>query len=457
MSEPTYYPLTQSQLMMFFQMKFCLKKNCTNICTEIVIQDDEIDQHLLMQALYLALMRAPASSVRLHTQPDKTVVQYFSDAAPEKIEYLDFTGKSKEQYDKALTTWNQTPFPNKLMDTQLYNVKLLRNPEGKLVVYGCYNHTIYDAYSVMMTFRDVSEIYYALRDHTALPAELPSPVPAYEVDYKYRESDKCKEDYQYFDEVVCATEPQFTTTNGRNSKEFKQKDPKARYGTYAYNPFFPGDGITLDVPTELNNAITAYALAAKMSPQSAYLLALRSYLAKVCEVDDVLLMNSVARRATLAQKRAGGTMVNSVPIRTVFGADKTFEEGCRILYTTQCDVYRHANHGCGDTLNLIDKKFNCPKGKTYQSIGTSYQPYFSGSGTIPATFRRMPNGCETQLIYMTISPRDTFGNMGIDYSYMKNVVSESNIRTVHAFMMRFLEIGIANPQKPIAEIVEEAL
>ncbi len=451
MEEIKYYPLTQSQLMMFYQMKYCIRKNCVNICTEIEFQD-EIDTNLMLQSLYVGMLRATAACVRLHTNPDKTVVQYFSDAAPEKIEYIDYSGITEEEYEKILRKWNSTPFPNKLMDTQLYIVKLLKKPNGKHAIYGNYCHVIYDAYSIMATFKDITSVYQALRDGAPMPAPLPSPLPAYEADYKYRESEKAEIDRKYFDEVYGDTEPQFSTINGRNSKEFIEGK---KYGKYHYTPFMKGAGMALTVPDEVNNAATEYALANKVSPQSVYLLAVRSYLAGMCDLTDIAVMNSVARRATLAQKRAGGTMVNSVPLRFRFGNELSFAQGAKEIYNVQCDSYRHANYCCGDILDMINAKYKAPQSTLYAHIGTTYQPYFMIDESINVKFRSMNNGTETQALYMSIMPCDSKGTMSINYSYQVAVVTPEKIRTFHQFIIDFIDAGTKNPEKPLSELMSE--
>ncbi|MCQ2478314.1 MAG: condensation domain-containing protein, partial [Clostridia bacterium] len=339
MSEITYYPLTQSQYLILFQMKFCVKKEISNICTEIEFLED-VDQKLLMQSLYLGMLRAPAMSVRLHTTEDKKIVQYFSDAAHEKIDYIDMSGKSDEEYEALLNKWNTAAFPNKCMETQLYNLKLLKKPNGNLAVYGCYSHLVSDAYAIMATFKDILNIYNALRDGKALPSAPVSPLPAYQADYKYFNSEKMEADRKYYDEVVFDTEPQFTTIAGKDAKIFA-KDHKQghKYGTFAYNPLMPGAALNLPIDKDLNDKITEFALNNKVSPAALYALATRTYLSAVCETNDVTFMNPVARRATVAQKRAGGTLTMPVALRTRFSNDLTFIEGCKEVYKAQCEAY----------------------------------------------------------------------------------------------------------------------
>ena len=43
--------------------------------------------------------------------------------------------------------------------------------------------------------------------------------------------------------------------------------------------------------------------------------------------DDVSINTAIARRATLKEKKSGGTRIHSFPFRTIISEDKTFLEG----------------------------------------------------------------------------------------------------------------------------------
>ena len=451
MKEVKYYPLTQAQLMLFFQMKYCIKKQCVNLCTEIEFQED-IDTNLMLQALYTGVLRSPALHIRLHKNPDKTIVQYFSDAAPEKLEIVDFSDKSEEEFNKTIAKWNGTPFPNKLMETQLYNLKLILKPNGKYAIYGNYCHIIADAYSIMATFKDIMGVYDAIKNQKPMPAPLPSPLPAYEADFKYQGSDKEKEDLKFFDEEIFDTEPQYTNLNGRSDKAFL-KDKK--YGKYHYSPAMKGDAVVYTIPAEVDKAATEFALANKVSPQAMYLLAIRTYLSGMCKVDDVTFTNTVARRATLAQKRAGGTMVNAIPLRFRFNNETTVAEACRLVYANQCESYRHANCSCGGILSMVDKKYNKPQGMSYFDFGTTYQPYFLIDDSVQVKFKRMPNGCETQSVYMSIMPCDNKGTISIDYSYQVAAYTPESLKKFHDFIVDFLREAVKEPEKTLSYFIEK--
>lgn len=59
------------------------------------------------------------------------------------------------------------------------------------------------------------------------------------------------------------------------------------------------------------------------------MMGLRTYLQKVNGNDDVSINTTVARRATLSEKKCGGTRIHCFPFRTVVEKDDTFMEGLK--------------------------------------------------------------------------------------------------------------------------------
>ncbi len=57
------------------------------------------------------------------------------------------------------------------------------------------------------------------------------------------------------------------------------------------------------------------------------LMGLRTYLQKENNLDDISLTTTIARRATLQEKRSGGTRIHCFPFRTIVPREDTFIEG----------------------------------------------------------------------------------------------------------------------------------
>lgn len=450
MKETKRYPLTMPQYLIHYQSKFVPKATYIGSVIDLL---DEVDEKKLLQAMYLAIVRTPSASVRI-CMVDKKPMQYFSDASPEGVEIIDMTDKTDDECSALFEKWSRTPFPNKGFDTQLYNLKLIRRSNGRHSIFLRVSHYIFDAYSLMALIKYISDVYGAINAEKPLPKEPYSPLAAYEADFKYMQSERRENDRKWWLEKQFATEPQFTTMRGLGAPEFKQGGP--RMGMNTPKPFFFKTlHENLRIPAEKVEKFQNAALEWKVSPQSLYLLAIRTYLGAVCDTEDVTVLNTVARRATLTQKRAGGTMVNGVPFRTIISNDSSFREACDELYRAQLELYRYANISTGELLGIMRNRFNVPSGAGYHTISFTFQPYFNaGDDGFRYRFTRINNGVSAMPLYLSIMPFDGSGDLWANYEYQTHYNSPELIGKFHKFMLEFLDRGIDEPEMTIKSLTD---
>jgi len=235
--EKKLYDLTQGQQLILLGLKYTKYKEIANIAVELEV-DNDIDLHLLMQAAYLAIHRNPNNCIRI-TEKDKKKYQYFSNEAQDKIDYFEFD--SEKDYEAYIQKFASTQFPNKGLDTQLYNLDIIKKPNNKIAICGCFNHMIYDTYSAVSLFREILLLYKAVKNNEPLPKESISPMAAYEEEKKYLQSNRFLKDKEFFDSEF-SSEPHYTILSGTKSKAYKKKanyglrpmfvDMKSRANTY---------------------------------------------------------------------------------------------------------------------------------------------------------------------------------------------------------------------------------
>lgn len=454
MKERTYYPLTAGQMILLFSQKYSTKKQINNVCATVNILN-EVDHKLLYQAIYMAAMRFPSINCRFTAQGKETV-QYFEDCLPENISLVDFSDASEKDIQSAIDKWGATPFPNNCQDVPLYRIRILQMPGGKLTLYFCICHLIMDAYAIMNFIKYTEQVYGALLRHTPIPEIKSTPIECYKGEQEYFASDRYKRDQAFWKEYL-QTEPAFTSINGKDSKEF-DKGKKTGVSLRLYQ--VTADHINLRIPADTVTAVQNLCMSHRYSPQCAYMLAVRSYLGAVSGTDDVTLMNTVARRATIVQKHAGGTMVNAIPFRTIIPGSTSFLDAINQLYATQRELYRHADIPCAETMDAFNK-FNRKDGiicHSYYSTSMTFQPYFSSNGgDLEYTFKREKNGAATMPLYLSIMPYDSTGDLWVNYEYIVGYIKPDSIHKLHAFMEKFLKAGAAAPDRTLDELIKESL
>ena len=104
-------------------------------------------------------------------------------------------------------------------------------------------------------------------------------------------------------------------------------------------------------------------------------MGLRTYYQKMNGFEDVSVNNAIARRATLKEKKSGGTRIHSFPIRTVFSEDMKFIDGVYAIRDKQNEIFRHANYDPTAYFAYRSKLSPQPHAVlTYEPISLTYQP-----------------------------------------------------------------------------------
>ena len=140
-------------------------------------------------------------------------------------------------------------------------------------------------------------------------------------------------------------------------------------------------------------------------------MGIRTYLQKVNGNEDVSVNVAYARRATLAEKKSGGTRIHSFPFRTIIDENKTFLDGIHIIRDCQNETFRHTNFNPVEFFAYRRKKYGLEPGEVYEPMTLTYQPLtlkdkgLTKLGDITYKTKWYPNGATTQAMYLTVMQR----------------------------------------------------
>ena len=146
------------------------------------------------------------------------------------------------------------------------------------------------------------------------------------------------------------------------------------------------------------------------------LMGLRTYFQKMNGNDDVSINTAIARRATLKEKKSGGTRIHSFPFRTIISPERTFLDGVYAIRDLQNEdlqneYFRHANYDPVAYFAYRSRLYPNPQGQTYESMSLTYQPLtlkekgLDQLGDIQYKTKWYPNGATTQAMYLTVMHR----------------------------------------------------
>ena len=189
-------------------------------------------------------------------------------------------------------------------------------------------------------------------------------------------------------------------------------------------------------------------------------MGLRTYFQKMNGNDDVSINTAIARRATLKEKKSGGTRIHSFPFRTIISQDKTFLEGIYEIRNLQNEYFRHANYDPVAYFTERAKMYPNQPGQTYEPMALTYQPLtlkekgLEQIGDIKYKTRWYPNGATTQAMYLTVMHRPDDNGLDFNFEHQVKAVSREQLEYLYYYLCKIMFKGVENPDLPIGDIIK---
>lgn len=447
------YPLTRGQNIIMYAEKWCADKSCMNIAIGVHFEF-EIDRDIMLQAIYMAFLRAESAAIRL-TKIDKEMKMYLSSAAPEPVEILDYSDKSEEELNELIDGFSSTPFPNNRLDVQLYKVRLIKKPDGRYVLFVCIHHSIMDAYALMYVASDILKIYKLLLQNGVIPPSKSNIKKLLEMDGA-EAADTARHDAQlkYWEENVYTPEPQYVSVNGAKSK-MGDIIPGSHVGRTIKLFQNKGFHINKRIPKRIVDMAREFARENHISEKVIYLLAIRSHICRENNyADDMLLFDAVARRATVTEKYSGMTRVDNDVCRMNFPNSLSFEDAAKELSDTLSRHYKNVNISLTDMIALSQQMYGVKDMTGYSCMNLTFQGYgVDAPEDTPIRLQRYNTGVTQQNLYLTIMAVDNSGDYLCNYEYACALISPQSIEAMHLHMQHFIERAVSDPQMSLDELM----
>ena len=454
------YPLTAAQKFHFFYMENCPKKEVVNVGTSLTIEY-ELDINVLRQAIYKAYERCDAMRLRFaYDKKEKQWYQYIVEKEEREIEYVDFTGKSMEEAEEIMKSWTRVPFVRE--DSPMNRPVIIKTPDGNQGLYLLGDHLTLDAQSLICFMKDIIEIYCnAMYESVEYPKEMRSYIEQLEKDLAYEAGSKAQErDREYFHKLIEQSEPIFNGISGPGPlEEERKKNPNAR-AAYCFSSNVDSALDIFHLEGEPTARLMTFCEEQHISLQCLLIMGIRTYLQKMNGNDDVSINVAYARRATLAEKKSGGTRIHSFPFRTIISEDMTFLEGIHAIRDAQNETFRHTNFDPVEYFAYRAKTYPVDPGKTYEPMSLTYQPMtlkekgLNMLGDIKYKTKWYPNGATTQAMYLTVMHRPEDNGLDFNFEHQVEAVSRETLEYFYYYMCKIMFKGIERPNLKIGDILK---
>lgn len=454
------YPLTVAQKFHFYYMEYCPKKEVVNVGTSLTIEY-ELDIDVLRQAIYKAYERCESMRLRFaYDKKEKQWYQYVVDKEEREIEYVDFSGKSMEEAEAVMREWTAVPF--KREDSPMNKIVIIRTSDGNQGIYLLADHFTLDAQSLICFMKDVIEIYCnAMYEGVEYPKDMRSYIEQLEKDLAYEAGSKAQQrDREYFYRLIEQSEPIYNGIDGPKALlEERKKNPKARAALFISKNVESALDI-FHLEEEPTTRLMTFCEENHISLQCLLIMGIRTYLQKMNGNDDVSINVAYARRATLLEKKSGGTRIHSFPFRTIISEDTTFLEGIKIIRDAQNETFRHTDFNPVEYFAYRSKLYPVEPGRTYEPMSLTYQPMtlkekgLDKLGDIKYKTKWYPNGATTQVMYLTVMHRPDDNGLDFNFEHQVEAISRETLEYFYYYMCKIMFKGVERPNLKIGDIIK---
>ena len=456
------YPLTEAQKLHFYCLKYCPKKQVLNIGSSLTIEID-LDWEVLRESIKEAISRCEGMRIRFaHDKKEGKEYQYVVKEDHSEIGHFDFCGWKMEDAEAKMREWTELPFER--YDSPMHRIVMIRLPNGFQGTYVCVDHMTMDAQSLILFYRDIIEIYSHKMfgdEVIAYPKAMTSYIKQLEKDLAYEAgSTSSQRDREFFEKLIGTSEPIFNSIYGPGLLEQQRKasgNPDQR-AARTIPEDVSANITTFRLEPEPSERLLTFCEEHRISMTCLLLMGLRTYLQKQNGNEDVSLTTTIARRATLTEKRCGGTRIHCFPFRTIISRDKTFLEGM----DTQNQYFRHASYSPTEYFNYRKKFYNLEDGLTYEPLALTYQPLamkYEGPGLdkmggIRYDTARYSNGVAGQPLYLTVSHRALDDGLDFCFEYQTGIVTPQKLEEVYYYLCRIIFRGVEDCSRTVGEIID---
>lgn len=395
-----------------------------------------------------------------YDKKEKQWYQYIVEKEDSGIEYVDFTGKTMEEAEKIMTGWTQVPFERE--DSPMSRIVIIKTPDGNQGLYLLGDHMVLDAQSLIMFMKDIIELYcHAKFEGVDYPKEMRSYIEQLEKDLAYENNSKAQQrDREFFHKLIDESEPIFNGIDGPQPLiEARKKNPNAR-AAHFITPYVDSALDIFHLEGEPTARLMKFCEEQHISLQCLLIMGIRTYFQKLNGNDDVSFNVAYARRATLAEKKSGGTRIHSFPFRTIIPEDKTFLEGIHMIRDGQNEIFRHTNFDPVEYFAYRAQKYPVEPGASYEPMSFTYQPMtqkdqgLNKLGDIKYKTKWYPNGATSQAMYLTVMHRSEDNGLDFNFEHQKAAVSKEQLEYFYYYMCKIMFKGIEKPYLPIGDILK---
>ena len=443
------YQFNYSQDIVHLQTKFSLFNRVSNILFTVSF-DHGFNQETMQQAVQLTVDRNDCLRLTF-IKEGKQIRQYFE---PKRIvesipSYRFDTYQKMEAFIKRFRRNAVNIFKGKAAD-----FVFVTDPSGKQQMFVKISHYAADTYGIGIIVNDLCAIYNALRTAQELPPPTGKFETLLEKDADYRANapavEKDREFFKEYYEQRHPERPSYCGIHGGNSDRWLKLKRKGAISLPYLFVKCDTKGYRFVIPSSITSQAAKWCEDNGISMNSfffytcAIVCSLRNDKAKY-----QLPLELLNCRATIADKKAAGTKVQSLSVYTTVDYEKSFNDNIAIIADEQNELYRHTRLSYLEIQDIEHKLWNYSMLSQITNFcfsfipmnmpdGLDLQVYSNGKGALPAYIALIWD-TQTNEIY-------------VNYDVQTEMCSAEQLIEFQNIYIRVIESVLKNPDTKLEKL-----
>ncbi len=267
--------------------------------------------------------------------------QYVKDYVPIDIGVYNFENVSNEEVNKFCQTMAKVPF-DFLESSNLYQFFLMKLKDDKVGINVTFHHSISDAWSIGIFLSQFTYNYETIKENKKEFLDTPSYLDFLKNEQQYFQSEKFKEDGNFWIEYLKKLPP-------IENYQFGLKKSTSKTERYK-----------LKLEDSLDEDIKRFCDTYNVSEYSFFLAAIGLYISRTKNTDDIVLGTPILNR-TSKEKKMLGAFISTLPIRLKINNQENFVNLCKDVGRNNFAIYKHQKYPYNNILDNLNDEQNIRK------------------------------------------------------------------------------------------------
>ena len=445
--EKPVYELTCGQEVVNLQGALSMHKNVYNIMATLTL-DDKVDFELLKKAFNKVVERNDCLRLKFFKQKGKLVQIFEDERVYNNIPVLTFETEEAQEAFLAKETKKVTPFKKgSVIDPFFINTF-----DNKSLIVLRVSHLALDVYGINIIYKDLLDVYNAMKDGTELPAAPTSFEEMMKADLKKKHDENYnKKNEEYFRNYFSSKEnPYYAGVHGESNPIWQKQLKKGRHAMKLFLFANKTQGYAHMIDKNLTTKVMEYCQQVKQTPANLLFFVASVTASKMNgNVKNMLPMELCNCRGTVATKKGAGTKAQSVLCYTSLEHDQAFDANFENFCNSQNELYRHVGFSDMEIQKMLHEYYKSSFLEIYYGIAYSFIPMMMPKGS---HFMVRSNGHGALPCYIAQLWRVEEGDIVMAYDCQSKIINEQDCATFHNNYLKVLSAVLENPKVVLNDI-----